>query len=148
VISIDTNILFPALNIAHSQHQVASEFIASLSGRRDVAISEFILLELYGLIRNPTVMPKPLKAAAAVEVCQSFRRHPNWQILGFPLDSREFHDQFWPKLAVESFARRRAYDWRIGLTLLKQGVTGFATANEKDFRGFGFKRVWNPLKEV
>jgi len=25
-------------------------------------------------------------------------------------------------------------------------VTDFATANGKHFRGFGFSRVWNPLK--
>jgi len=42
--------------------------------------------------------------------------------------------------------RRRAYDWRAALLLfLQKGVTEFATANEKDFRDCGFKRVWNPL---
>ena len=28
---------------------------------------------------------------------------------------------------------------------LNHGVTEFATANVKDFQGFGFTRVWNPL---
>jgi hypothetical protein len=32
------------------------------------------------------------------------------------------------------------------LTLRRQGVTDFATANVKDFKGFGFRRVWNPLE--
>jgi hypothetical protein len=31
------------------------------------------------------------------------------------------------------------------ITLTQQGVTEFATVNEKDFQGFGFARVWNPL---
>ena len=44
-----------------------------------------------------------------------------------------------------NFARRRAYDWRAALLLIQQGVTEFATVNEKDFRDCGFKRVWNPL---
>jgi hypothetical protein len=29
--------------------------------------------------------------------------------------------------------------------LIQQGVTDFATVNEKDFRNCGFRRVWNPL---
>lgn len=29
--------------------------------------------------------------------------------------------------------------------LIQQGVTEFATVNEKDFRDCGFQRVWNPL---
>ena len=29
--------------------------------------------------------------------------------------------------------------------IIQQGVTEFATVNEKDFRDCGFKRVWNPL---
>jgi hypothetical protein len=43
------------------------------------------------------------------------------------------------------FARRRAYDWRAALLLIQQGITDFATVNEKDFRNCGFRRVWNPL---
>jgi hypothetical protein len=46
----------------------------------------------------------------------------------------------------KNFARRRAYDWRAALSMLRQGVTEFATVNVKDFEGLGFSRVWNPLK--
>jgi hypothetical protein len=31
------------------------------------------------------------------------------------------------------------------LTLRQCGVTHFATANVKDFEGWGFEKVWNPL---
>ena len=44
-----------------------------------------------------------------------------------------------------AFARRRIYDARTALCLRAFGVKEFATANEKDFEGFGFERVWNPL---
>lgn len=111
-----------------------------------MAICEFILLELYVLLRNPAVLGKPLSASAAADVCEAFRQHPRWQVIGFPPASRDFHDAFWLKLRQETFARRRAYDWRAALVLIQQGVTEFATANEKDFRDFGFKRVWNPLE--
>jgi toxin-antitoxin system PIN domain toxin len=145
MISLDTNILLPALETGNANHFRAEAFLASLQDRDDVAICEFILLELYVLLRNPAVLVKPLSAPAAANVCEAFRQHPRWQVIGFPPDSRDFHDAFWPKLRDADFARRRAYDWRAALVLIQQGVTEFATVNEKDFRDFGFKRVWNPL---
>lgn len=145
MISIDTNILFPLAVEDHPQHPQAAAFAESLQARSDVAISEFVLLELYNLLRNPAVMTRPLEAAAAVDVCEAFRQHPVWQILGFPPESRPFHDAFWPRLRQADFARRRSFDWRLALTLLQQGVTEFATVNTKDFEGFGFERVWSPF---
>lgn len=145
MISLDTNILLPAVESGNASHPRAAEFLASLQDRDDVAICEFILLELYVLLRNPAVLGKPLSAPAAADVCEAFRQHPRWQVIGFPTGSRDFHDAFWPKLRDADFARRRAYDWRAALVLTQQGVTEFATVNEKDFRDFGFKRVWNPL---
>jgi hypothetical protein len=114
----------------------------------DGPISEFILLELYVLLRNPAVLAKPLSPGTAANVCESFRQHPRWQIIGFPVESRAFHDRFWPRLREADFARRRAYDWRAALILIQHGVTEFATVNEKDFREFGFTRVWNPLLQA
>ena len=147
MISVDTNILLPAVNADHPENSEATAFLASLQNQTDVAISEFVLLELYGLLRNPAVLSRPLKAEAAVDVCEAFRQHPSWQIIGFPPDSLSFHQSFWPKLREPGFARRRAYDWRIALSLVQQGVTDFATINLKDYQGFGFKRVWNPLQK-
>jgi uncharacterized protein len=148
VISFDTNILLPAVESEGSAHAKAAAFLVSLHDNDSVAVSELVLVELYGLLRNPAVLRKPLSAAKAATVCEAFRGHPRWQLIGFPTDSRTFHDAFWPRLREPSFARRRAYDWRIALTLLRQGVTEFATVNVKDFEGFGFKRVWNPLESA
>ncbi len=145
MISLDTNILLPAVESRNPHHSRAAAFLDSLQDSQDVAICEFILLELYVLLRNPAVLVKPLSPSAATEVCQAFRQHPRWQVIGFPPDSRSFHDAFWPKLRRADFARRRAYDWRAALILIQQGVTEFATVNEKDFRDCGFNRVWNPL---
>jgi len=145
MISVDTNILFAAVVPDNPDHERAATFMRSLDMRDDVAISKFFLMELYVLLRNPAVVTKPLQPDAAVRVCQRFRCHGRWQIIGFPTDSQVFHDELWQGLTEKDFARRRAYDWRSALSLLRQGVTELATANEKDFRGFGFKRVWNPL---
>ena len=146
MISLDTNILLPAVETRNRDHNRAATFVESLHDRDDVAISELILLELYSLLRNPAVLPKPLPASVAVDVCAAFRTHPHWQVIGFPPDSRAFHETFWPRLREKTFARRRAYDWRAALCMLRQGVTDFATVNVKDFEGLGFAKVWNPLK--
>ncbi|MBV5276226.1 MAG: hypothetical protein JZU52_22185, partial [Lamprocystis purpurea] len=54
-------------------------------------------------------------------------------------------DQVWALAGKPQFARRRIFDARIALTLLHHGVTELATANVKDFDGFGFQAVWNPV---
>src|SRR6478735_8214450 len=118
MISLDTNILLPAVESGNANHSRAAVFLESLQDRDDVAICELILLELYVLLRNPAVLGKPLSAAAAADVCDAFRQHPRWQVIGFPPASRDFHDAFWPKLREENFARRRAYDWRAALILI------------------------------
>lgn len=146
MISIDTNILFPVVVEDHPQHTKAAAFADSLQARSEVVISELVLLELYNLLRNPAVMTQPLSASAAADVCVAFRQHPVWQIVGFPPESRPFHDSFWPRLRQADFARRRAFDWRLALSLLQQGVTEFATVNLKDFEGFGFEKVWCPIQ--
>lgn len=146
MISIDTNILLPAVETGNAYHDRASAFLESLQDRDDVVLSEFVLLELYSLLRNPAVLHDPLPPEAAVEVCEAFRHHPRWQTVGLPPDSRTFHDSFWPRLREKNFARRRAFDWRFALSVLLQGVTEFATVNEKDFQDFGFARVWNPFE--
>lgn len=147
MVSIDTNLLLPAVESGNPLHELAATFLHSLGNREDVAISELALLELYNLLRNPAVLVRPLGATDAVDVCETFRQHPRWQLIGFPPDSRPFHDAFWPRLRGKDFTRRRSYDWRMALCLLRQGVTEFATVNTKDFEGLGFRRVWNPLEK-
>ena len=88
---------------------------------------------------------RPLGAPAAVDVVQTYRRHPRWMVLGCDPDSIALHDELWPLAAEAGFGRRRIYDARLALSLRRQGVTAFATANLKDFNGFGFDRVWNPV---
>jgi hypothetical protein len=145
MLSIDTNILFHAFNEDSPRHAAAYAWLTSIQGEEDVAISEFILAELYGLLRNPAVLRHPLAAVDAVEVVQVYRRHPRWRLVGFPSESRPLHDRLWQKARSTDFAFRRLYDTRSALTLIEQGVIDFATVNVKDFNGLGFRKVWNPL---
>jgi len=145
MLSIDTNILFHAFNEDSPSHEAAYAWLMSIQQQEDVAISEFILAELYGLLRNPAVLKHPLDADEAVEVIQTYRRHPRWRLIGFPVESRPLHDALWEKARRKDFAFRRLYDARSALTMTAQGVTEFGTANVKDYEGFGFRKVWNPI---
>jgi toxin-antitoxin system PIN domain toxin len=145
MLSLDANLLLYCYSESAPEHGAAHRFITSLSHRDDVALSEFVLTEFYLLLRNPTVLAKPLTAPQAVAVIHNYRRHPRWKILGFPPDSRALHARLWEMAAQPGLARRRIYDTRTALALRAFGVTEFATANVKDFDGFGFARVWNPV---
>ncbi len=147
MLSVDANLLLYCYSEASPYHTEARRFIESISMREDVALSEFVLAELYLLLRNPAVLTKPLSAPHAVTVIQHYRRHPRWRILGFPLTSREIHTSLWKHAATPGIARRRIYDSRTALCLHAFGVNEFATANVKDFEGFHFTKVWNPLQD-
>lgn len=146
MLSIDTNLLFHAVNADSPVHSIAWRWLNSPQENDEVALSEFILVELYGLLRNPAVLRRPLGADEAVEVIDTYRRPPRWRLIGFPLESRPLHDALWKQARQKGFAFRRLSDARSALTMISQGVTEFATANVKDFEGLGFRRVWNPLK--
>ena len=144
MISVDTNILLFSYCETSPYHAGAKAFLISLADREDVALSEFVLSEFYLLLRNPAVFEEPLNPSEAVEVIQSYRFHPRWQIVGFPPRSRDIHSEIWKQAATPHFARRRIYDVRTALCLQTFGVKEFATANVKDFEGLGFNKVWNP----
>jgi len=142
MISFDTNLAVYANNLAMAQQTASREFIESLADRDDVVVCDLMLLELYLKLRNPAIFPKPLSAAEAAARCQRFRENPRW----FLVESAPVMEQVWKLAAKADFAFRRIIDARLALTLRHHGVTEFATANEEDFAGFGFTRVWNPLK--
>lgn len=144
--SIDANILLYAFNSASPWHEDARGWLSSVQGDEDVAISEFILAEFYGLLRNSAVLKHPLPAGEAIEVIQTYRAHPRWRLIGFPIESRPLHDTLWQKARAKDFPFRKIYDTRSALTMTAQGVTEFATVNVKDFEGLGFRKVWNPLE--
>ena len=74
-------------------------------------------------------------------VCQAYRHHPRWRLI----ENAPVMAQVWKTVAGEAFARRRIIDLRLARTLQHHGVTELATVNTRDFAGFGFNRVWNPL---
>jgi toxin-antitoxin system PIN domain toxin len=145
MLSIDTNLLFHAFAADRPEHGAALAWLTPLHASSDVVLSEFVLVEFYRLLRNPVVSRQTKSAADAARIIAIYRSHPRWRITGFTRDSESLHDDLWHRAAASDFAYRRIYDARLALSLRQSGVTEFATANVKDFEGFGFTRVWNPL---
>jgi toxin-antitoxin system PIN domain toxin len=141
MISIDTNVLLYGLNRDCPEHPASRAFIETCAGRADVAIAELVLVELYVLLRNPAVVRRPLGAGAAAGLCQGFRRHPRWAVV----DSADVMDRVWVAAGRAGAARRHIFDARLAHTLLDHGVTEIATRNTRDFEGFGFARVFDPV---
>lgn len=146
-LAFDTNLLFYAVNEDSPFHTAAGRFFASIQDDDSVVISEVVLIELYRLLRNPVINERPLAAGPAAEVIQTYRRHPRWLVVALPVEQRRMHDRLWELAAGSDFPYGRVFDARLTLSLVQQGVTEFATVNVKDFQGFGFHRVWNPLEE-
>ncbi len=142
MVSFDTNLAVYAANTASEFHHSAVAFIQSLASRRDVVICELVLVELYLKLRNEKIFPRPLTAARAAAICQTYRSNSAWSLV----DSAPVMDDVWEEASRKSFAFRKIIDVRLALTLKHHGVTEFATANVKDFQGLGFVRVWNPLE--
>jgi len=144
--SCDTNILFVALEESRPGHDAARRFLESHAADDSFALCELVLLDLYGLLRNPITSARPLGPEQAVRLLDQLRSNPAWQVLDYPGPDAGLMPRLWTAAATPGFARRRIYDTRLALTLRHHGVTELATSNIKDFEGFGFTRVWNPLE--
>ncbi len=141
MMSFDTNIAVHAANSASPLHDRARDFLQSLATRKDIAICELVLVELYLKLRNEKIFSRPLTASQAAAVCQTYRKNQAWTLI----ESAPVMENVWGLVAQDTIAFRRIIDLRLAHTLRHHGVTEFATANEKDFDGQGFLRVWNPL---
>lgn len=145
MLSVDTNLLFEACESSTARHLAAVEFLREHGEDRQFAVCELVLVELYVLLRNPLLSRKPLTPAAAAELVQSFRTNRAWKVVDYPGGTTGVADQLWAGMARPNTSVRAIFAVRLALTLRHHGVTEFATRNVKDFQGFGFKRVWDPL---
>lgn len=142
-LSIDTNIFVYALNKDSDVHEHARSFLRQASLRSDVVISELVLVELYLLIRNPSVFPQPYDAPGAAAACHSFRTNPFWQII----ECRPVMKSVWHHASRPDFQRRRIIDVRLAYTLHAAGVDTFATRNVSDFADLKLFHVFDPFLE-
>jgi len=146
MISCDTNILFAAFESTTAGHEAAREFLKAQSTNTGFVLCELVLVEFYVLMRNPATARRPLGSAQAVGLVRTLRSNPSWQIVDYPGAEAGIMTEVWEWAGAADFARRRIFDVRLALALRRHRVTEFATANVKDFRDFGFSRVWNPME--
>jgi len=144
ILSADTNLFLYAANPNSPQHQGAQRFFATeAAGQQRFLLCGLVLVEIYMQLRNPAVFKKPRSAKEAAAFCQALRNNPAWEYADYEPDVAK---PLWEWAARTSSSFRHIIDARLAITLGHHGVTHFATANVKHFGGFGFDKVWNPLR--
>ena len=144
IVSADTNLFLYAANPASAWHPRARDFFAqmALSKADTFVLCGLVLVEVYMQLRNPAVFRTPASPLAAADICDRLRKNPAWEYVDY---EPEIAGRLWSWAAQTNTGFRQIIDARLALTLRHHGVTHFATANVKDFQGFGFSQVWNPV---
>jgi toxin-antitoxin system PIN domain toxin len=141
--SADTNIFVHAADPDSPLHGQARNFFQFLDQKdEEFVLCELVLIELYMLLRNPAVFVKPYSASEAAEYCRSLKQNPSWRCIDY---DPEVSKRLWAYATETKAGYRHIIDARLAFTLQHHGVDRFATVNQKDFKGFGFREVWNPL---
>jgi toxin-antitoxin system PIN domain toxin len=140
--SLDTNILYYATNADCREHAWARPVLEELlAAPNEWIIADQVLWEYYRLVRNPSVVARPLGAAAAAQRLRFFREEAGCMHCGYDI-------ALWPQMAPwlerAGFPASRTFDLVLAVTLRAAGVTRFLTRNAKDFEAFGFFEVVNP----
>lgn len=143
MLSADTNIFVHAADPDSPLHDHARKFFQSLDQKNEeFVLCELVLVELYMLLRNPAVFAKPYNASESAGYCLALKQNPSWRCIDYDSDVSR---RLWTYAAETNSGYRHIIDARLAFTLQHHGVDRFATANQKDFKGFGFREVWNPL---
>jgi toxin-antitoxin system PIN domain toxin len=141
--SCDTNILLYYLNADCKEHAAAKEFIEAEWNNELFAVCELVLIELYVLLRTPSVVANPMSSSEAINIVEQFRANPSWRVIDYP---GALMDKIWALAKRKNFARREIFDARLALTLSHRGVSRFATHNPKHFLQYEFEKVFDPIK--
>jgi predicted nucleic acid-binding protein len=141
--SIDTNLLFYTTNEDCDEHEKASALIQQALDRPDDwIVSDQVYFELYGLLRNPVVLERPLSAMEAWESVDFYRHQSGWLHCCY---ETSFMTEIVDRLKSEEFPPRRTFDIVLAITLKKHGVRTFYTRNVDDFEPLNWFTVINPL---
>lgn len=143
--SLDTNILVYALNADCREYQrAAASLQAALDNPQDWIIADQVYIELYKALRNPRIFGKPYGAEEAFARVQTLRDECGFRRCCYG-------DAVWDQLAARiqrtDFPYQRTHDAVLAETLLKAGVQILCTRNIKDFEGYGFATLVNPIDD-
>lgn len=141
--SLDANILIYAHNTGCTEHPAALAVLTDLVAEpSDWMLADQTLLEFYRCVRNPLVLAKPLSAPDAAVIIDKLRNKSGCHHC-------QLSDADWPKLnswlEAAAFPYRRTFDAVLAVTLLARGVDTLYTHNLKDFAGYGFGKLIDPI---
>jgi uncharacterized protein len=141
--SLDTNILIYASNKDAAEHLKARKLVEKLlAAPSKWIIADQVLIELYRALRNPTVFQRPATAPEAWGIVNFYREEAGCQRCCFGLE-------MWPRLEGHlkstRFEAKRTFDAVLAVTLIGNAVQVLYTRNTKDFKGFGFRSIVNPI---
>lgn len=143
MITADTNLFIHSADPDSPNHAKARAFFEELAAAGDeFVVCELVLVELYMQLRNGAIFVKPYTAKEAAEYCQAMKSNPLWRCIDY---DPKVSSHLWKWAAETKAGFRQIIDARLAVTLRHHGVTQLATANVKDFKSFGFQKVWNPL---
>jgi predicted nucleic acid-binding protein len=143
--SLDTNIFVYALNVDCSEYKHAAVALqTALDDPQDWIIADQVYLECYKALRNPRIFGRPYGAEEAFSKVQILRDECG-------LRRCCYGDPVWDRLATRiqksDFPYQRTHDAVLAETLLKAGVQTLYTRNTKDFEGYGFPTLVNPIDD-
>lgn len=141
--SIDTNILFYALNRDCTEHNACRILVENALSEPDQwIIAEQVWFELYRLLRNPKVLEKPLSAAQAADAVDWYRNKSGWLRCAWETDMMKELEAIWKE---NTFPAGRTFDARLAVVLKENGVQEFYTRNARDFEEFRWFEVVDPV---
>ncbi len=143
--SLDTNLLFYSINTLAPEHQRSRVFVQSaLADPSQWMVADQVWFELYRLLRNGVIVPRPLSALEADETIDWYRNRSGWSRCAWEPFLMDRLRSRWQK---NDFPARRTFDLVLALSLQANGVTDFYTRNTRDFEGLGFTAVIDPLAD-
>jgi predicted nucleic acid-binding protein len=141
--SLDTNILFYATNLRAPGHEAARRLLERIPAEPgEWILADQVLFEYYRLVRNPSVLSRPLSAGEASRRLRFFREELG--CLHCAYEPRLFGELV-GLLRASSFPPARTFDAMLAVTLRSQGVDTFYTRNVKDFDRLGWFRLIDPV---
>ena len=141
--SLDTNILIYASNQDVPEYAKAQRLVGELlAAAGDWIIADQVLIEFYRALRNPVVFQRPASASDAWGMVNFYREEAGCQRCCFEL---EMWHRLERHLQSNRFEAKRTFDAVLAVTLISNTVDVFYTRNTRDFRGFGFRSIVNPI---
>jgi uncharacterized protein len=142
--SLDTNILIYASNEDAPEHTKAQKVVAKLvAAPNEWVLADQVLIEFYRALRNPAVFQRPATASDAWAMVNFYREEAGCQRCCFELEMWHRLEQHFKS---NRFEAKRTFDAVLAITLIGNAVEVFYTRNTRDFKGFGFRSVINPME--